>query len=54
MLAKDDDMKELLMSHDIDVMTLAEVTVVEVHPAKVLSNLYSYLGNYHGKQTSLL
>ena len=43
-LAKDKKIQELLAKHEIKVKTLNEVAPIEVHPAKVLSYLYSNLG----------
>ncbi|XP_075211551.1 putative phosphorylase b kinase regulatory subunit alpha isoform X2 [Lycorma delicatula] len=43
-LAEDNDIKEKLLQHDINVQTIAEVAPIEVQPARVLSHLYTYLG----------
>jgi phosphorylase kinase alpha/beta subunit len=43
-LAQNKKVQDILASHEIDVKTVDEVAPVEVHPARVLSNLYSYLG----------
>lgn len=37
-------MKEKLSAHDINIQTVAEVSPIEVQPARVLSHLYAYLG----------
>lgn len=44
-LAEDTDIRDKLLQHDIHVQTIAEVAPVEVQPARVLSHLYTYLGN---------
>lgn len=43
-LAKDDSIQEILASHDIEVSTIEQTAPIEVHPAKILSALYSFLG----------
>ncbi|XP_032668080.1 probable phosphorylase b kinase regulatory subunit alpha isoform X5 [Odontomachus brunneus] len=43
-LAEDTEIREKVAQHDIHVQTIAEVAPIEVQPAKVLSNLYTYLG----------
>ncbi|XP_059080504.1 probable phosphorylase b kinase regulatory subunit alpha isoform X1 [Tigriopus californicus] len=43
-LAKDRKIKDLLATHEIEVKTLSEVSPIEVHPARVLSHLYTFLG----------
>lgn len=43
-LAEDTEIREKMAQHDIHVQTIAEVAPIEVQPAKVLSNLYTYLG----------
>ncbi|XP_071036313.1 probable phosphorylase b kinase regulatory subunit alpha isoform X1 [Parasteatoda tepidariorum] len=43
-LAEDLYVKEKLRNHDIHAQTLSEVAPVEVQPARVLSHIYSYLG----------
>lgn len=43
-IAKDQKIKELLAQQGFNVQSLKEVTNIEVHPARVLSHLYSYLG----------
>lgn len=43
-LAEDSDIREKLRQHDIIVQTIDEVAPVEVQPARVLSYLYTYLG----------
>ncbi|XP_053203233.1 probable phosphorylase b kinase regulatory subunit alpha isoform X1 [Panonychus citri] len=43
-LAEDAIMKEKLSAHDINIQTVAEVSPIEVQPARVLSHLYAYLG----------
>ena len=48
-LAKDQRIQELLSKHDINIKTLDEVAPIEVHPAKVLSYMYSNLGEKLGK-----
>lgn len=44
-LAENDDIREKLSQHEIEVQTIAEVAPIEVQPARVLSHLYTYLGN---------
>lgn len=44
-LAEDAEIREKIAQHDIHVQTIAEVAPIEVQPAKVLSHLYTYLGN---------
>ncbi|XP_062699939.1 probable phosphorylase b kinase regulatory subunit alpha isoform X5 [Aedes albopictus] len=43
-LAEDNDIQEKLAEHGIHVQTIADVTPIEVQPARVLSHLYTYLG----------
>lgn len=43
-MAEDTEIREKMAHHDIHVQTIAEVAPIEVQPAKVLSNLYTYLG----------
>ncbi|XP_076288956.1 putative phosphorylase b kinase regulatory subunit alpha isoform X4 [Lasioglossum baleicum] len=43
-LAEDAEIREKIAQHDIHVQTIAEVSPIEVQPAKVLSHLYTYLG----------
>lgn len=43
-MAEDTEIREKMAQHDIHVQTIAEVAPIEVQPAKVLSNLYTYLG----------
>ncbi|XP_026671676.1 probable phosphorylase b kinase regulatory subunit alpha [Ceratina calcarata] len=43
-LAEDAEIREKIAQHDIHVQTIAEVAPIEVQPAKVLSHLYTYLG----------
>jgi hypothetical protein len=43
-LAEDNDIRDKLRQHDIHVQTIAEVAPIEVQPARVLSHLYTYLG----------
>lgn len=43
-LAEDSEIREKIAQHDIHVQTIAEVSPIEVQPAKVLSHLYTYLG----------
>jgi len=43
-LAEDNDIREKLRQHDIVVQTIDEVAPIEVQPARVLSHLYTYLG----------
>ncbi|XP_011702816.1 PREDICTED: probable phosphorylase b kinase regulatory subunit alpha isoform X1 [Wasmannia auropunctata] len=43
-LAEDTEIREKIAQHDIHVQTIAEVSPIEVQPAKVLSHLYTYLG----------
>ena len=44
MLAEDDKVKESLMMHDIHIQTVENVSPIEVQPARLLSHLYSFLG----------
>lgn len=44
-LAEDNEIRDKLAEHDIIVQTIAEVAPIEVQPARVLSYLYTYLGN---------
>lgn len=44
-LAEDNNIRDKLAEHDIMVQTIAEVAPIEVQPARVLSHLYTYLGN---------
>lgn len=44
-LAEDTEIREKIAQHDIHVQTIAEVAPIEVQPAKVLSHLYTYLGD---------
>ena len=43
-LAKDEKIKEILQQAGYQSKTLKEVTNIEVHPARVLSHLYTFLG----------
>ncbi|XP_071056411.1 probable phosphorylase b kinase regulatory subunit alpha isoform X1 [Onthophagus taurus] len=43
-LAEDNAIRDKLAEHDIVVQTIADVSPVEVQPARVLSHLYTYLG----------
>lgn len=43
-LAEDNDIRDKLQQHDIHVQTIGEVAPIEVQPARVLSHLYTYLG----------
>ncbi|KAL3267411.1 hypothetical protein HHI36_011540 [Cryptolaemus montrouzieri] len=43
-LAEDNDIRDKLAEHEIFVQTIAEVSPIEVQPARVLSHLYTYLG----------
>ena len=45
-LAKNKKIRDLLSSHGIGVKTIAETAPMEVHPARVLSHLYTYLGEF--------
>ncbi len=53
-LAGSSSLQELLATHDIKVKTVDEVAPVEVHPARVLSKLYAYLGKLSCGHTSVL
>lgn len=44
-LAEDNNIRDKLAEHDIVVQTIADVAPIEVQPARVLSHLYTYLGN---------
>lgn len=43
-LAEDNEIREKLRQQDIIVQTIDEVAPIEVQPARVLSHLYTYLG----------
>ena len=43
-LAKDEKIKDILQQAGYQSKTLKEVTNIEVHPARVLSHLYTFLG----------
>ena len=43
-LADNEEIREKLKLHDIDVQTVSDVAPIEVQPARVLSHLYTYLG----------
>ncbi|KAK4887210.1 hypothetical protein RN001_003481 [Aquatica leii] len=43
-LAEDNNIRDKLAEHDVVVQTIADVSPIEVQPAKVLSHLYTYLG----------
>uniref|UniRef100_A0A1L8E243 Phosphorylase b kinase regulatory subunit n=1 Tax=Nyssomyia neivai TaxID=330878 RepID=A0A1L8E243_9DIPT len=43
-LAEDNNIRDKLAEYDLHVQTIAEVTPIEVQPARVLSHLYTYLG----------
>ncbi|XP_052901251.1 probable phosphorylase b kinase regulatory subunit alpha isoform X2 [Anopheles moucheti] len=43
-LAEDNDIRDKLAEHGIQVQTIADVAPIEVQPARVLSHLYTYLG----------
>jgi phosphorylase kinase alpha/beta subunit len=45
-LAKTKQIQDLLNASNISVKCVKEVTAIEVHPARVLSHLYSVLGKY--------
>ena len=51
-LAKDDKIKELLQQAGYNCKTLKEVSNIEVHPARVLSHLYTFLGRSDKLQLS--
>jgi len=51
-LAEDNDIREKLRQHDIVVQTIDEVAPIEVQPARVLSHLYTYLGELNRVLTS--
>ncbi|XP_076312264.1 putative phosphorylase b kinase regulatory subunit alpha isoform X1 [Tachypleus tridentatus] len=55
-LAENSIIQEKLLSHDIHVQTIFEVSPIEVQPARVLSHIYAYLGrnkkmNLSGRQS---
>jgi hypothetical protein len=50
-LAEDNDIREKLRQHDIIVQTIDEVAPIEVQPARVLSHLYTYLGELNAVLT---
>ena len=43
-MAKNKDVKQLLANHGYHVKTISELEAIEVHPARVLSHLYTFLG----------
>ncbi|XP_058127449.1 probable phosphorylase b kinase regulatory subunit alpha isoform X1 [Anopheles ziemanni] len=43
-LAEDNDIRDKLAEHGIQVQTISDVAPIEVQPARVLSHLYTYLG----------
>ncbi|XP_017462867.1 PREDICTED: probable phosphorylase b kinase regulatory subunit alpha, partial [Rhagoletis zephyria] len=43
-LAEDEKVKERMAQHDLAVQTIEEASPLEVQPARLLSNLYTYLG----------
>lgn len=43
-IAEDNEIRDKLAEYDLHVQTIAEVTPIEVQPARVLSHLYTYLG----------
>lgn len=43
-LAEDESIRNKLQQCDIHLQTVDEVLPIEIQPAKVLSNLYTYLG----------
>lgn len=53
-LAEDNDIREKLRQHDIVVQTIDEVAPIEVQPARVLSHLYTYLGELNTVLTLVL
>jgi len=53
-LAEDNDIREKLRQHDIVVQTIDEVAPIEVQPARVLSHLYTYLGELNTVLTPVL
>ena len=44
-LAENNEIREKLQQYDIHIQTIADVAPIEVQPARVLSHLYTYLGN---------
>ncbi|XP_045480269.1 probable phosphorylase b kinase regulatory subunit alpha isoform X4 [Harmonia axyridis] len=51
-LAEDDDIRDKLAEHEILVQTIAEVSPIEVQPARVLSHLYTYLAETLGMESN--
>jgi len=45
-LAEDNEIRDLLLQHDIVVQTIRDVSPIEVQPSTVLSHLYTFLGNF--------
>ena len=45
-LAKDDQIKEILAQSGFNTKTMHEVTNIEIHSARVLSHLYTFLGKH--------
>ncbi|XP_055383024.1 probable phosphorylase b kinase regulatory subunit alpha isoform X3 [Condylostylus longicornis] len=43
-IAEDNEIRDKLAEHDLQVQTIADVAPIEVQPARVLSHLYTYLG----------
>lgn len=43
-IAEDEKVQERMRQHDINVQTVEEVSPIEVQPARLLSHLYTYLG----------
>ena len=43
-LAEDDAIRDKLLQHDVHVQTVAEVSPIEIQPARVLSHIFTYLG----------
>ena len=51
-LAKDDKIKEILAQNGFNTKSMHEVTNIEIHSARVLSHLYTFLGkqfNFYSK-----
>ena len=47
-LAEDDYIQGKLFEHDIKVQTMQEVRPLQVFPARVLTQIYSLLGEWNG------
>ena len=46
LLAEDSLIQDKMALHGIELQTVAEVAPIQIHPARVLSKLYSLLGEF--------